>query len=944
MRLSIWGASAIALATAYSQGALAQEAPQQTADEGETIIVTGTRQSGVTAEKSSTPIEVVGAENMASTGVPDLSQELTRLVPSFSTQQYGGDTAALTSQAQLRGLSPNDVLVLVNGKRRDASANITADPGPTQGSNAVDLNLIPAAAIDHIEVLTDGAAAQYGSDAIAGVINIILKSADHGGSVSGTAGQYYGGAVQDREVHKTGDGFQDDGSANVGMALGETGFLNVTAEYKHHDNSNVTGADNRGAAGGVPADPYQSRIDGDPESTTYNLEYNAGVDVNGVDFYSFGTYSYRHAKAFENYRTETKIPNGLPAGSDLPNIYPLGFEPAETLTENDYSFTGGVKGDVFGWDFDLSSTYGVDHDDIGNVGGLNIQLYGATGDSLPHVFRTGNLNNSEWTDNLDLKHGYDIGLAAPLSVAVGGEFRYETYQLVAGDPASRFGAGSQANPGFSLTDQHQAWRYSEGVYVDFGTKIIPQWTVDAAGRYEHYNDFGDTQDGKFTTRYDIIPEFGLRGTISNGFRAPSLAQEYFSATNVGPGFASAQLPVNSPGAALLGAQPLKPEVSNNYSVGIVAEPLPHLRVSLDAYQIDIRNRIVDTGLFFGNSVLDAIQLNGNQVEPGDNVSAQFYANALNTHTRGVEFSAAYPQDYGDFGEVNYSITANYNNTIAVVSAARAAQYFADGSLPSATSYLTTGAPHEKIILDGFWTNDPWDINLRGTFYGRSSTIDPNEATGAYLLDKIAQAFIVDLEFGYTLDNWHFAAGANNLLDHYPNRVNFNATSPHTEVYNSNSPYGYNGGYYYTRVTYSFPEPSAPAPMAEPPAAPPAPVPPPAPPAPVVEPKREFQVFFDFDKSDITAAAASVIAAAAESVKQGHVTTLTVTGHTDTVGSAKYNLGLSERRATAVKGQLVTDGVAAGEITTIGVGKAGLLVPTKDGVREPQNRRAVIVLQ
>jgi len=950
MKLTRWGASTLAIATvAFAQNSWAQQAaaPQQAQatpgnDDGlETLIVTGTRTKGVSAEQSSAPIEVVGAESLASTGQPNLTQELTRLVPSFSTPAAGGDTGALTVTAQLRGLSPNDVLVLVNGKRRNASANIFADPGPQQGSNAVDLDLIPAAAIDHIEVLTDGAAAQYGSDAIAGVINIILKSADHGGSVSATAGQYY--ETKFPEVHEGGQGFQVDGSANAGAALGETGFINLTAEDKHHDNSNITGADNRGAAGGVPADPYQSRIDGDPESTLYNLAYNAGENVDGFDFYSFGTYSYRHAKAAENYRTETKAA-GLtgPDGVTLPNPYPLGFEPFETITENDYSFTAGVKGTVFGWDYDLSSTYGVDQDDIGNVGGLNIQLYQDTGNSNPHVFRTGNLNDSEWTNNLDLTHAYDIGLAAPLNIAFGTEYRYETFQLVAGDPASRFGAGSQANPGFSLTDQHNVWQDSIGAYIDAQTKIIPQWTVDTAGRFEHYDNFGDTEDGKVSTRYDFIPEFGIRATVSNGFRAPSLTQEYFSATNVGPGFASAQLPVNSPGARLLGAQQLKPEVSDNYSVGMVAEPVPHLHVSLDAYQIDIRNRIVDSGLFSNDLVTKAIELNGNQVEPGDAVTAQYFANALGTHTRGAELSASYPQDYGAAGEVLYSITGNYNNTVAEVSSGNIKRYFADGSLASALSYLTSGAPHYKLINNAFWTNDPWDVNLRGTLYGQSSTIDPNEATGAYVFNKVSQAFIVDLEMGYTLNNWHFSIGANNLLNHFPNRVNFDTDSPHTEVYNSFAAYGYQGGYYYTRVTYSFGEEAPPSPVV--PAVVPVEAPKPVPEVKTPEKQRSFQVFFDFDKSEITEAASQVIAAAADSVKAGNVTTITVTGHTDTVGTARYNQALSERRAAAVKKTLVADGVTAGEITTIGVGKTGLLVPTADGVREPQNRRAEIVLQ
>jgi iron complex outermembrane receptor protein len=939
MRFNRWGVSLLALSAAIiGQAALAQEAPQAAGGEVETLIVTGTRQTGTTARESATPIEVVGTDNLVSTGVPNLSQELTRLVPSFSSPTFGGDTANLTTAAVLRGLSPNHVLVLVNGKRRHSSSNIVADPGPNQGANPVDLDLIPASAIDHIEVLTDGAAAQYGSDAIAGVINIILKNSDHGGSVSATSGEYYGSPFD--EVHNTGDGFTVDGSANAGAKLGEMGFLNLTAEYKHHDNSNITGPDLRGAAGGVPADPFQSRIEGDPESSLETLTFNTGYDFGGLDLYSFGTYSHRHAKSWENYRTETKAAGlTLPDGTPLINPYPAGFEPAETLTEDDYSLTVGAKGQVLGWNLDLSSTYGADNEDIGNVGGLNIDLYSATGFS-PHTFRTGNINDSEWTNNLDFTHPYDIGLAAPLTVAFGGEYRYETFELDAGDPASRYGAGSQANPGFSLTDAHNVYRDSVGAYVDFATKPLPDWQVDLAGRFEHFSDSGDTQDGKISTRYDIIPEFGVRATVSNGFRAPSLAQEYFSATNVGPGYASAQLPVNSVGAQLLGAVPLKPEVSNNYSVGFVAEPIPHLHVSADAYQINIHNRIVDTGQFTGDIVGQAIQDNGNVVEKGDLVFAQYFTNALTTHTRGLELSIEYPQDYGDLGEVDYSITGNYNNTVALVSAANANRFQLDAS---ALGYLTTASPHTKIIANAFWTKDPWDVNLRGTYYGKSSTVDLNTETGSYYANQIDPAFIVDLEIGYTLDQWHFSVGANNLFNTFPNKVNPIGEAPvNAQIYNTFSPYGYQGGYYYTRVTFNFGGPAPSAPEVAPPPPIPAPAPPPPPAAP--EPARSFQVFFDFDKSDITAAAAKVIQAASDAVKSGHVVQITVTGHTDTVGTAAYNQGLSERRAAAVKKTLVADGVAGGEITTIGVGKTGLLVPTADGVREPQNRRAEIVLQ
>jgi iron complex outermembrane recepter protein len=787
-------------AVSVSQIAQAQGKPAAGQDDSEAIIVTGTRVAGVKARDSSTPVEVVTSESLTATGLPNLSQQLPLIVPSFSSPSYGADTAALTTAAVLRGLSPNEVLVLVNGKRRNASANLFADPGPRQGSNPVDLDFIPSAAIDHIEVLTDGAAAQYGSDAIAGVINIILKNADHDGTVTSTTGAYYGSPFN--EVHQGGDGFTIDSQANMGTALGISGFLNMTAEYRHHDNSNITGPDPRGAAGGVPADPFQSRIYGDPENSLETLLYNAGYNVAGLELYATGTYSHRHAKAFENFRTETKGA-GLTldsTGAPLPNPYPLGFEPAETVSEDDYAQTFGIRGETAGWKWDLSSTYGADLEEIGNVDSINLALYQATGNSNPHDFRTGNLNDGQWTNTLDINRDFEIGLASPLNVAYGAEYRLETFQLVAGDPASRFLEGSQANPGFSLSDAHDVNRENEAVYLDLATDPIRHLKIDVAGRFEHFSDFGDTKDGKISGRYDFTPDYAARATISNGFRAPSLAQEFFSATNVGPGFATAQLPVNSPGAAFLGAVPLKPEVSNNYSFGFVAQPVPRLHVTVDAYQIDIRNRIIDSGLVTTPNVIQALTLNGNAVEAGDAVSAQFFANAASTHTRGVDFTATYPTDLGDYGDIEWTLAGNYNNTIAQISAADAARF---GVNASVISYLTTAAPREKIILGANWANNPWDINLRGTYYGRSSTVDQNQATFGFVNNQIDPAFIIDLEGGYTLGAWHFAVGANNLFNTFPNKVDPATTSPTSEIFNVNSPYGYQGGYYYTRVRVDF---------------------------------------------------------------------------------------------------------------------------------------------
>ena len=774
------------------------------------VIVTGTRTSGLKVENSASPVQVLDSASLARTGQPDLIQALAQNLPSFTAQAIGGDAANNTLSARLRGLSPNDTLVLVNGKRRHGTASLAVLGGPYQGGAAADLNYIPVAAIDHIEVLQDGAAAQYGSDAIAGVINIILKSNYHGGTVTTTGGGY-----SDQGGHTL------DGSANVGFEPFDKAFLSVTAESKYHGFSDRGGIDPRvidpATIAAQPAllqaagYPNLNHISGDAQYHLDILAANFGYDIDDdTSIYSFATLGKKDAASFENYRLPVKIPA----------IYPTGFSPQETMKEQDGAFTLGIKGKVIGWNWDLSSTYGSDVDKIGVDHSGNISLFQDTG-ATPTVFDAGEFKASQLTTNLEATHEYEIGAATPLSVAVGVEHRIDKYEIDAGDAASRYKEGSQSYPGFSLTDAGSHRRTNEAAYVDFSVSPTKQWLVDLAARYEHFSDFGNAKVGKLTTRYDFTPDFALRGTFSNGFRAPTLAEEYYSATNVSPRSAFVQLAPNSAGAKLVGIDGLKPERSDNVSVGMVLTPAKDLTMTLDAYQIKIRDRIVGSGQVFGSgnavnspAVVAAIQANGNVLDPSvSQTGINIFSNAADTRNRGLEFVSTLAENYGTAGRVDWAAAFNYNQ-VKVTKINQAPTQLQPQTLLDATaiSDLETAAPKMRLNLGALWKYQAWTVNLRESIYGKSSEQELNEAGDKYYTTTIARKGITDLEVAYAVNKaWTVAVGANNLFNQYPSGMNAQLLKEQragldnaaVTVLPSFSPFGIDGGYYYARASYKF---------------------------------------------------------------------------------------------------------------------------------------------
>jgi iron complex outermembrane receptor protein len=837
-RLLAAGVSSLALFLgSQAAAAAAPGGPATTAAaaaEVDQLIVTGTRVTGLRAADSPAPIQVLDSTALSHVAQSDLIQAIAQNVPSFNAQAFGGDTANLTLSAKLRGLSPNHALVLINGKRRHGTANLAVLSGAFQGGATADLNYIPLTAVDHIEVLQDGAAAQYGTDAIAGVINIILKDRSEGGEIVLSGGQYMDEG-----------GLTGDAGLNIGLAPIANSYINVTLESRYHDFSFRGDIDPRvqstpfNAASSsnlaryptlvnAPGYPFLNRIAGDAQYRLNIASYNAGYDFgDNLELYNFGTYGHRFGQAYENYR----VPN-LVIGKDGSNPRPLGFSPKESLTEDDFAETLGLKGRFtggVGWD--LSTTYGRDHVSVNTLNSINRSLYIDTSTLTtpgfsPTDFHAGDFIASQWTTTLDLTKDIDLGLFKPLTLAGGVEYRRETYQIKAGDPASRYKEGSQSYPGFALTDAGSHSRTDTAVYVDVAVEPVEKLKLDGAVRYEDFSDFGSTTVVKGTGRYDFSDMIAVRGTASTGFRAPTLAEEYYSATNVSPTSAIVQLPPNSAAAKLVGVNGLKPEKSENFSVGFVVHPGAGITATLDAYQITVKDRIVGSGTLFGSggavnfpAVRAAILANGNVLDPTvTQTGISIFTNGLDTRTRGAEFVITYSSDLMDYGLIQWSGTANYNETKVTKIAAPPTQ-LAGGSLfdKTAISFLETASPKYRLVGGAIWTWNKLSVNVKETIYGPASAFGsrtgcPLAGSATCYETKIGTTGITDLEVSYRLlDSVKVAAGANNLFNKYPDKLNPKLrqdylaanSSGFVTQYPTFSPFGINGGYYYGRLTFTF---------------------------------------------------------------------------------------------------------------------------------------------
>ena len=853
-RLSAFKLSLI-VASSWSAGALAQEAPQEPqADDGAAIIVTGTRSVGMQAADSAAPVTVLGEQALSSVGQPNLNQALTQLVPSFTAQTQGVDMSNFSLSARLRGLSPNHTLVMVNGKRRHGSAILQVIAGPFQGSAAPSIDLIPPDAVSRIEILQDGASAVYGTDAIAGAINMILKDQSDGGTFKVTGGQYYNS-----------EGELFSASGNVGFKLGEDGFFNVTAFHRRQDYtttgtgqvimSDIDGNPYVNAAGTYPGqfpstsnyyDPAWANLDlngingGQAKSQLNILFYNMGYDFGGVELYSFGDVSRRVGYAYQGYRPPNRI---CADATDLSTCYgetgTFGMVPQQKVEQKEYSFTVGAKGE-FGsdWNYDLSVTYGYDQNKIWTIESAHRSLWIAnynasltdptiTPNTVSDAY-DGGFKLSQLTTTLDIRKEFDVGMANPLTLAFGGEYRRDTYEILQGDYYSTLAEGVQSFPGYKDIDAGKHRRSSRAGYINLIAEPIDKWTIDIAGRYEDYTDFGDTTIGKITTRYDFSDAFAIRGTASTGFRAPTLAESFYSTVNVGPTSAVLQLPAGSPAATLLGFNSLRPEKSTNFSAGIVIHPTPKLAITIDGYYIKIKDRISATATLpaiqggvpvaGAESILAAIASTGLVLDTGlQTLGVASFTNLIDTETYGIDFAARYPVML-DFGKLDLSLTANYNKT-KITDNKNTALFSAVSE-----SYIEDASPEYKVVGNINFSTGPFSANLRQTFYGKTSILVRSALSAAAMngqsieRDGVVKATgITDLELGYDFTDFvKFSVGANNLFDKRPEKPKLLSgvtvlpgQSPYengTTTWNSyygHGAYGSAGGYYYARLDFKF---------------------------------------------------------------------------------------------------------------------------------------------
>jgi len=871
-----------ALSTAYAQDATTAPPadPAGDATSGGEIIVTGTRAVGTKAADSAAPIQILDDSALAHVGQPNLNQALTQLVPSFQAQTQGTDMASFSLSARLRGLSPNHTLVLVNGKRRHGNSILQVINGAFGGSAAPSIDLIPPDLVQRIEVLQDGAAAQYGSDAIAGVINIILKSDTRGGAIRLNAGQYY-----DKE------GTTYSASGNFGMPIGDSGFLDISLFHRRNDvtttGDGIMSVKNYNGTTVTNFPGFKTLLDacnavnctagingGQPASKLTLGFYNFGYDFGNVELYSFGDVSYRHGDALQGYRHPTRLCrtfNGtkwVGQTSDPTQCFgtsaQTGTIPHIEVMQDEFSLTGGLRGELGGgWNWDLASSYSEDVARVYTTHSVNASLFVDTGQS-PTDFYDGKFKFTQYVTTLDLRKEFEVGFAEPLTLAFGGEYRKETYAIGAGDAMSRYFEGGQSFPGYALSDATSSRRSAVAGYLDVAVKPVPDWSVEVAGRYEHYSDFGDAKIGKITTRYDFSPAIALRATASTGFRAPSLQESGYSATNVGPTSATLQLAPSSPGSLTAGFGALKPEKSVNLSAGIVFRPIPRLVITLDGYYMKIKDRIVSSGTITGqrfvgltspptqvltplingltpyNLVQAAIAASGKQIDPtvldhGD-LSIQTFTNGIDTRTMGLELAARYPVILG-FGKIDFSIGANYN--ITKVTKNKIGTLFS----PTAQQIIEKASPDFKGNFSALFTSGRFATNLRVNYYSKTNQyVQPNGTSSngnvaagivalpapillangqRYYNAEVKPAAIIDLEVSYDLTDFaNIAIGANNLFNKKPEIpplvANYdpakwptNGVSPYINNGGTiNAPYtfgayGTNGGYYYARVTLKF---------------------------------------------------------------------------------------------------------------------------------------------
>jgi iron complex outermembrane receptor protein len=776
------------------------------------VIVTGTRIKGRTVLDSPVPVDILSADDIARSGAlaAELGQALQALAPSFNfPRQSNSGGADHVRAAQLRGMSPDQVLVLVNGKRRHTSALVELESKVGKGTTPVDFNTIPLNSIKRIEILRDGAGAQYGSDAIAGVINIILDDA-----AGGDATLSYG---ENRTSFKpTGQSLSDGGSAVVqlknGFRLGNGGFANLGAEYRHHKSTNRSGFDTIiFQADPTPAnlltEGHRNYAPGDGDAKDVAVWFNTRSPLaSGAELYAFGTYDHRKSEGATFFRYPDSTQNQIA-------VYPNGFRPVSLGTDKDLSITAGLNGKMNAWNWDSSLTFGQNKFDYNLANSINASL----GPTSPTHFKLGDYSFDQLTLNLDANRELAVAsLSRPVNLAIGAEFRHEKFKTHAGDPASYaagpftdFDAGAQAGPGLQPADEADKSRSVGSVYADLSSNLTDSLLIDLAARFEHYSDFGNAVAGKLSAIQQITPSFALRGAVSNSFRAPSLSQVGFKSTSTSFGVGGVlssvlTLPVSDPIARALGAKDLDAEKSVNFSFGLTFAPTPSFDLTVDAFQIKVKDRITISEQLNGSDLTSFIQTNfGLTGIDGIN----FFTNAVDTKTKGVDFIATFRHALGA-GNLKLTGAFSYAKTDLDAVQATPPQLIALGLNDvlfgiEERNTLTEAAPRSKGILTANWSSEHWSLLGRLTRYGSAVRVF-NFGGGFEPRQEYSGKSQLDLEAEFKFhEKLSVAFGGTNVLDEYPDRSSDDINYAGNFPYDVLSPIGFNGAFFYARMRLGF---------------------------------------------------------------------------------------------------------------------------------------------
>lgn len=821
------------------------------------VVVIGSRSASRTKLSTPVPVDVINIAGLASQAPQlDMNQLLQYAAPSFQANaQTISDGTDHIDPASLRGLGPDQVLVLVNGKRRHTTSLVNVNGTFGRGSVGTDLNTIPLAAIERVEILRDGAAAQYGSDAIAGVINIVLKEKTNQLDVTASTGAYFSSYDSENtdDSGKFNDGQRYQVGANYGYGLANGGFINVSGEYSERGATNrmlewkgnifssngqsfddgmgnLLTDDQVLAARGLDRSDFNMRVGNSAVQNTALVANMAMPLAGGAEFYAFGGINYRHGNAAGFYRFPYESRNVLA-------IYQNGFLPEIHSNIVDKSVSAGIRGKIGKWNVDLNNTYGQNAFQFQIENTLNASLL----DASPTSFNSGGFSFSQNVSGLHFTRRFD-NVMKGLNVAFGSEFRVDNYQIVAGEEGSytNYGlrtvydldtlsngtvyvndsktvdilgrpGGAQVFPGFRPDDAGTFYRTNLAGYLDAELDITKSLLLGAAVRAEEYSDFGSTLTGKVTARFNPISQLAIRAAYSTGFRAPSLQQIHFTAVSTnfinGVPFEVGTFANDSRAASVLGIPALKEETSENISFGITAMPASGLEITLDAYQIGIKDRVVLTGNFGGSSQPEIqAELSAIGADAG-----RFFTNAVDTRTRGLDIILTYSMKVGA-GQLRTSLAGNYNKTeIQKINATPKLEPYINSYMGREDqSLLETSTPETKFNLTFNYKIGKFNAMLRGVYYGevtyRSTNANPqlNSFTGE--MEVADQTFggklVTDLSLGYHITpKVNLAVGANNLLDVYPDE------HAHSANYSSGrfifsrraTQFGFNGRFVFARL-------------------------------------------------------------------------------------------------------------------------------------------------